>query len=225
MKKVISYFENNPRLTKDLCWMVLVLINAPIFAALNRPIGKVHDLYGYMDTVIPLVPFFIVIYHTWYPLMITNAFMQLWRDRDEYFRLVFAIAIGQTMAYLTFIFFQTTVTRPVIPGSDFFSEMIKVTYSVDNHYSGFPSVHVLYLCIEMISCCRSWKPSKKKTAFLLYCALIIPSTVLVKQHVFWDIPGGILYGFIAYALGTKLFNVLNSRGIFNYSSSKKIQKI
>ncbi len=204
MKEKIKALFKDP----DFLLIFAYILILPGFGLLNRPIGTVRNLYAPIDDRIPFVPSFILIYHSWFPFLMMNAFAFYKHERSEYRKYILQLIIGQFAAYLTFIFFQTDVSRATNLGNSFFEKIISLTYKVDNHYNGFPSVHALTTTIVIIYVLRSgFKPVYKVLA-VFYSVLIMASLLLVKQHAFWDLPAGIVYGFLTYPLATRLFKRL-----------------
>ena len=184
----------------DFLLLFVYILSLPIFGLLNRPIGTVRDIYAPIDDVIPFVPQFILIYHSWFPFLMANAFALYRTQRVEYRKYMMHLIVGQFAAYVTFIFFQTDVTRALNLGDSVFDKLVGLTYTVDNHYGGFPSVHALTTTALIMAVLRSkFKPVYKVFA-VFYALLILASILLVKQHVFWDLPGGIVYGILVYPL-------------------------
>jgi hypothetical protein len=194
LKTKIKALIKNP----DFLLLLVFLINLPIFGLLNRPIGKVWDLYSPIDDLIPFVPAFILIYHLWFPFLLANAFAFYKFNRVEYRKLMAHFILGQWASYFTFLVFQTVVTRPSQLGSGFFNWAVSFTYNIDNNYAGFPSVHALTTMVLIMSVLRSKHKPGYKVFAILFCCLILASILLVKQHVFWDLPGGIVYALVLY---------------------------
>lgn len=89
--------------------------------------------------------------------------------------------------------------------------MVRATYSIDNSYSGAPSLHVadMTLCILYLMRIKEIKISTR-TILSLYMTLIALTTVLVKQHVVLDIPAGLIHAimnfFVANLIYTKFIS-------------------
>lgn len=195
MKRMKNLFKN-----KDFLLILIYLLSLPIFGLLNRPIGIVRNLYSPVDDVIPYVPQFILIYHSWFPFLMANAYALYKTQRIEYRKYMMHLIVGQFAAYLTFIVFQTDVTRAIHLGDSVFDKLVALTYHVDNHYAGFPSVHALTTMVLIMTVLRSKFKTGYKVFAIFYSVLILGSILLVKQHVFWDLPSGIVYGVITFPL-------------------------
>lgn len=183
---------------------IITLLSMPIISSLyqlfNRPIGEVRNLTIPFDGQIPLLPQFVIIYHLWYLFLIFNIGYLLLRDKDEFLNAILSINLGNILAYITFFFFQSRVPRPLVAGDGFFENIVRFTYTIDQPYNGFPSIHVLTTTVMMIALSRMDIPKSYKVGSLFFGLLIILSTVFVKQHVVLDILGGLIYAGASYAI-------------------------
>ncbi|HZK28640.1 MAG TPA: phosphatase PAP2 family protein [Clostridia bacterium] len=201
-------------------WRDLVLLAAffpalSLMELLNRPFGTVHSLEIAFDSKIPLLPWTVLIYHSWAPLIIVLIVFYLLRDRGLFRRYVLAMIVGQLLANVSFLFFQTMVPRPeaqVSQATDIFSRILGLTYGVDNPYCGFPSIHVLLCTLTILFV---WQLKDAKTWFKilvsLYFTAVAISTVTTKQHVVLDIPGGIVYALVAFLLTKSLIRLIERK--------------
>ncbi|HSP47364.1 MAG TPA: phosphatase PAP2 family protein, partial [Clostridiaceae bacterium] len=201
---------------------IITLLSMPvisyIYQLFNRPIGEVRNLTLPLDGQIPFLPQFIIIYHLWYLFLIFNIGYLLLRDKDEFMKAILSINLGNILAYITFFFFQSRVPRPLVTGEGFFESIVRFTYTIDQPYNGFPSIHVLTTTVMMIALARMDIRKDFKYGSLFFGLLIILSTVFVKQHVVLDILGGLTYAGASYViisgiLGRFLFKTGSKEGL------------
>lgn len=189
---------------RDTLLLLIFFMSMWIMQLLNRPFGTVRSLEIALDGKIPLLPWTILIYNSWAPLILVLAVFHFLSDRSLYRRYIFTMIIAQLMADLTFPFFQTVIPRPheqVFGASDIFSKILAITYRADNNYCGFPSIHVILCTLTIVFI---WK-SNTATTWLkwlvtFYFTAVAITTVTTKQHVVLDIPGGIVYALVAIPL-------------------------
>ena len=200
---------------RDIFLIAVFFASMWVMELLNRPFGIVRDLSIPFDQVIPLWPWTVVIYMTWAPLIIALAFVYFLYDRHLMRRYLITMGVGQLLANLTFPFFQTAIPRPyeqVFSGTDIFSKMLAIVYRVDNHYCGFPSIHVINCVITMV---MIWSFREAKTwvklLVTIYFGFIAITTVTTKQHVVLDIPGGVVYALIAMPLAIPLIRLYEKK--------------
>ena len=169
---------------------------------LNRPIGTVRSFFIPLDSQIPVVEPLIFVYHLWSPTIFLCGILFLYRQRELGRRYFFSLALAQLQANIFFIFCQTQVPR--LPLEDLSSSLagrlIEYTYRIDNHYCGFPSIHVSLCTILIVFIWQAPVKIITKWVITLWMILIAATTVLVKQHVILDIPGGVANGLLAYGL-------------------------
>lgn len=200
---------------RDIVLLLVFFATMWIMQLLNRPYGTVRDLSIALDAKIPLLPWTVLIYNSWAPLILVLALFHFLSDRQLYRRYVFTMIIGQLMADLTFPFFQTVIPRPheqVFAATDIFSKILAITYRADNNYCGFPSIHVILCTLTIFFI---WKlkdaPGWLKVLVTFYFTAVAITTVTTKQHVVLDIPGGILYALVAIPIGIPVTRLIDRK--------------
>lgn len=149
----------------------------------------------WIDSVIPLVPFFIVFYMLGYFYPFAYAIKEKSNNR---FNLAMVHYTGiLSISFLIFKFFPIRMVKTFALDSDFFSRLTYSQQTLDTHFNNFPSLHVsLNVFTYLIS--RNFLPPLGKKIFLVLTILITMSTMLVKQHLFVDVIGGISLASVAY---------------------------
>ncbi len=95
--------------------------------------------------------------------------------------------------------------RPEIVDGNVFDWMTSVIYQIDQPNNLFPSIHCLESWIIARAAFKQKKTSKAYAyVMLILTILVFASTVLVKQHVFVDIIGGIAVVEIGLFLSRKI---------------------
>jgi membrane-associated phospholipid phosphatase len=154
-----------------------------------------------LDTYIPLIPEFAVIYLLYIP-MIIFVFAFYWNDYKAY-RSMSLIAVI-SIAIMIYYVFQTEVLRPIIASTDFFTRLTNTIYKYDMPNNTFPSLHVALTSI--ISAFVYEKNANVGMVLIPLTFLIILSTMFIKQHVFLDIIGGLMLAFVIFK-NKKLFDI------------------
>lgn len=168
----------------------------PFFEILNRPIGTVHSLLLPIDVRIPFVIEFLPIYHSWFFGLLWYSIYLIHTDPTMSRVLSKTFFWGMIAAYITFIFYQTYIPRPIVIGDSFLEQWYRSTLQVDGPYVGFPSCHVLTTWAMMLT--MAIRKKRMMWVGITWGVFIIFSTVLVKQHVFMDILGGLFYATILF---------------------------
>ena len=85
------------------------------------------------------------------------------------------------------------MVRPVLNGSDALTRMIQNVYAGDQPFNDFPS---LYTSLSTILAVHWFRLDRRLGIVLaVWTALIIASTVLIKQHYLADLVAGLLLVF------------------------------
>lgn len=187
---------------KSFLWLIAFVLYAMItFEIFNRPlIGPVRSLKTNIDDKIPFIKEFVISYHTFMPMIVLVGLLLFTYKKKEYKKFVVTLFFAQTFSYLIVLFFQTEIPRYDVSllGDDFFSKMIRVTYTLDNNYSGAPSLHVCNMVISSIFFFKLDYKSFTKLIVISYMMFVALTTVFIKQHVFLDIPAGIIHALFSY---------------------------
>lgn len=193
---------------------MLALLPLNIFYVLfNNSSRGVHTLVTKVDNLIPFTKIFILPYVAWYGfIFITMAYL-CFKDRETYYTTLVSYIIGLTTCYITFYFFQTTVPRPELAGSDILTKLIILIYNADQPYNCFPSIHVLSSILMVKGIMASNVKNKINIVIVsLASVLIILSTLFIKQHVILDVVSGIIFADIIFrfnhSFGGRIWNWL-----------------
>lgn len=172
--------------------LIIPLINN-IYIHLNNSTRGVYNLVTDIDKKIPFIKEFIIVYWIWYPFIFFTLVYFCFKNKKTYYKAIFTIVTGMISCYVIYYFFQTTVPRPVLQGEDFFTNIVRFTYNLDNPFNCFPSIHVLtsYVMINGIRECGE-KRSFDRLIVSFIAIAIIMSTQFVKQHVILDLIFAIL---------------------------------
>ena len=160
--------------SEELCKIVLpplftFVVNSLVYwgAPLIVGTGRSHNLSGGLDELVPFMPAFIIIYFGCYIFWVVNC-------------LTF------------FVFFPTTNTRPELTGNGIFIRAMRFLYTVDKPVNLFPSIHCMaswFCCIGLRKCKEI--PEWYKLMSVLIAISVFISTLATRQHVLWDVAGGI----------------------------------
>ncbi len=150
-----------------------------------------YDLTLSIDQMIPFVPCAIVIYAFAFVQWTYSYILSACEDKKTVLFIFGAEIIAKVPALVIFILLPTTMTRPEITGTDFFSLIMKGLYFIDAPVTLFPSFHCLesYLLLRTSHLVKG-APKWYRAVTMVLSPMIIFSILLVKQHVIVDILGG-----------------------------------
>ena len=161
----------------------------------------------YLDNKIPFIGKFVYLYDSFYPFMVISLYFLYKNDEKSYYKAIISGIIGFIICDIIFLSIPTIMYRPVIPKSDLLTDfIIRITYYFDNPpLNCFPSIHCLF-CFQVIYTTIISRniAIDKKIIITIISLLIALSTVLVKQHYFYDILGA----FIVFVLSNILVYII-----------------
>jgi len=143
-----------------------------------------------LDDMIPFCEYFAIPYVLWYLLVAGSLLYFMLYDVESFKALMKFIIITQIVAITAYVLFPTRQDlRPIVfPRDNFFTDIMKMIYSVDTNTNVCPSMHVAY----SLGIASVWLKSKDtakwiKAGITVFCLLVCISTAFVKQHSVIDI--------------------------------------
>jgi len=143
-----------------------------------------------LDDLIPVIGPFAVPYVSLRPFIYLSAVLFLLFRVRIYRSAAVSMIVVLLVSYAFYAFAQTYIDRPVIAGDDLFSRMIRDVYASDQPYNDFPSLHASLSTIFAIHWLRVDR--RLGVPIAIWAALIVVSTVFVKQHYVPDVVAGVL---------------------------------
>lgn len=148
-----------------------------------------------LDAKIPLYAPFVIIYILAYFQWIVG-FICIARESKAHCRqIISGEIIAKIICMALFIAVPTEIEWPQVVGDGLFERLVRFIYWTDLPINLFPSIH----CLDSWICFRGALgmrrvPKWYAPVMLAMTLLVFASTVLIKQHVFVDIPAAILVG-------------------------------
>lgn len=212
MKKILPQYTYFPLI-------ITVILNFAVFYG-TRPFNRGLHHYNMslpIDDWIPFVPAAIVIYFlaflTW-----VIGYCVIARESEEICcELLAAEVIAKLLSMVCFLVIPTVMVRPEVTGNDPFSWLTAFAYAADTPDNLFPSIHCLANWFAFRGALRCRKVGSGYKIFMgVYAVLVFAATLLVKQHVFVDVLGGVavveLGLWLSRCLGAgRLFGAANRR--------------
>jgi len=147
-----------------------------------------------VDHWIPMVPEFIVFYMVGYLFVLVPC--ALVRERRDFYAATVVFCLMLSVAFLFFRYFPIYMDKSYAVGSDWFSRLAHFQQKKDTAYNNFPSLHVALNVFAY--CLIAWQVRRISLWWLPVPVLIISSTLLVKQHLFVDVVGGLILAWAGY---------------------------
>lgn len=164
-----------------------------------------HSLALPVDDRIPFFAPFIIFYILAYVQWIINYLLIAREEKAFCYHFIYGDVISKLFCLIFFLFFPTTLVRPEVTGHSICDQLVRLVYQIDAPVNLFPSIH----CLESWCCIHAALRMKKTPRWYLPITIVMSfcvfaSTLLVKQHVFVDIFGGILVFEAGYYLARKI---------------------
>ena len=184
-----------------LALAVAVYFTNDIYDLLNHG-PAVLNLRTPLDAALPVVRPFVIPYVSLNPLVYFTLVVFLFFRTKIFQSACLAMLTAWFVSYLFYFFLQTEVIRPVLTGTDLFTRLIQGVYATDNPFNDFPSLHTSISTILAIH--WFWFDRRFGLIAAIWTALIVASTVLIKQHYVADLVAGLLLAFGAASLYIRL---------------------
>lgn len=186
-----------------------------------------YDLTLPFDRAVPVIPWFTAIYLGCYLFWVVNYILIARQGREHCYRFVTADILSRLICCAFYLLLPTTNVRPELVGTDFWTQALRLVYTIDSPVNLFPSIHCLvsWFCYIGIRGRRS-VPKWYRVFSCVFAILVCISTQVTKQHYIVDVFGGILVAEGTYYLAfhTNLYLTLK-RLCEKFSPKEKEEKL
>lgn len=190
MEEVKAFFRNIRKKDFLISISCLMIIQALIYYFIKFYQTDYHYFNSIIDSKIPFIPLSVYIYNIFYPFVFLVFYYIFCKDKKTYYNGIIAGIIGYLICDIIFYMYPTMMIRNDIStiNMDFLTAfVVKLTYLYDEPpLNCFPSIHCLF-CFQVIVTTILSKNIKNKIIINIISLLIIISTLLVKQHYFYDV--------------------------------------
>jgi membrane-associated phospholipid phosphatase len=188
-------------LTLSLLLIPAILGTNLIYEPLNHGPNRIF-LETPLDRVLAVVPIFAIPYVSLIPYVGVSLLAFLFVRARVYRSAAITMIIVWFISYACYLFLQSYISRPAIIGTDPFSAMVRGIYAGDRPYNDFPSLHT---SLSTIIAIHWWRIDRRiGIAAAVWTALIVMSTVLIKQHYLADVVGGLALAGVISWLGMRI---------------------
>lgn len=158
-----------------------------------------------IDEYLPFIPEWMIIYVLAYVVWVVGFIIIGRESREVCYEVLAGEQVAKIICLICFIVIPSTIERPEITGTAFCEWLSRLIYSMDSPDNLFPSIHCLESWICFRGAMRCKKPGTSYKIIMFIAALFVfASTLLVKQHVFVDVLGGIAVVEIGLFLSRRL---------------------
>ncbi len=185
----------------SLALVICFSVNGLVYWGTQLIMGhkKHYDFTSAIDNRIPFVKEWVGIYLICYVFWIFNYILVTREGKEKLYRFVFADVLSRIVCGIIFIILPTTNVRPIVPGTDLFSSLMRYVYAVDPATNLFPSIHCLVSWFCFIGIRNSERVSFWYKAFsCIFSILVFASTQFTKQHYLIDVAGAVIIAELCY---------------------------
>lgn len=157
----------------------------------------------------------IIPYCSWFLLLFIVPFIIYKKDKRDFVKYIFCYFFMSLIGDIIYVIFPTTVIRPEVYGSGILYVLAKIVFRIDNPVLNcFPSLHCAVATLFVLMINKKKYPIHVRIIISTISLLVIPSTLLIKQHAFVDAVSGVILAIIVYLLSSKMKKVQN--GLYRY---------
>ena len=188
-------------------WVFLyVLIYMPWFTWLEKRTGVQYTMvHSPLDSYIPFIEYFVIPYLLWFVFIATTGLYFFFTEKQSFYRMAAFTITGMTLFLIICTFFPNgQELRPhTFEHDNIFVSLVQVIYATDTPTNVLPSLHVFNSLGASVAIAHSPRLRKHPLVrYGAYClaALIILSTVFLKQHSVTDVFAAFAMALLIYPL-------------------------
>ena len=173
----------------------------------NRVNYRMHIIHSSLDRMIPFCEYFIIPYVLWFLYIACTVLWFMFKNDNEteYLQLIANLGIGMTVfIIISWIYPNGHFLRPMVfPRDNVFTDMVRFLYQIDTPTNILPSIHVYNSVAASIAIVRCQKLKSKPMIVggsVILSALIIASTVFLKQHTIVDVAAAFILNLFVYLI-------------------------
>lgn len=164
-----------------------------------------HVIHMALDDKIPFCEYFVIPYFCWFAYVAGFVLYFIFVDKESYWPMFWFLVTGMTVFLIvSFVYPNGHELRPAqFPRDNVFTRMIANLYQTDTATNILPSIHVYNSIGIHIAVQKSRRLSKHRPVQIasgILSALIIMSTVFIKQHSMVDVISAFGLAAVVYVL-------------------------
>tara|TARA_Y100000310_G_scaffold150201_3_gene149644 strand:+ start:18832 stop:19485 length:654 start_codon:yes stop_codon:yes gene_type:complete len=153
-----------------------------------------------LDSYMPLMPELIWVYHS-LPIVMVVTIMFLTQNKQLLYTVISSFLAVMVVNSLFHIIAPSFYPRPELIPQTLSEEFLMWTYNIDGANNTFPSTHVSYAFLMMLTAADTQKAKLYpilKYCFILWAVMITISTLLLKQHYIADVVSALILTGLIY---------------------------
>ena len=183
-----------------------VLLYMPWFTYLEKHVtSNYYTIHVALDDKIPFIEYFVVPYLLWFVFVAVVFLYFFFNDVEGFYKLAKLMFTGMTIFLIISTLMPNGLNlRPMYFERDnIFVDLVKLVYSADTPTNVFPSLHVfnsLAAGIAIYQCDKLKKHPIVCGGAYVMVALIIMSTMFLKQHSVMDVVMAFVMAYVLYQI-------------------------
>lgn len=188
-------------------WTLLyIFIYMPWFVWLEHTVTTDFYLISMpLDYKIPFCEYFIIPYYLWFLFVPAIVVYEFFYSKKEYYQCCAYLFSGMTIFLVICTLWHNglDLRQDISYRDNLFANLVKGLYKTDTSTNVFPSLHVFNTLVCLIALYKSKGMNNRrwiKVLATIIGALIILSTMFLKQHSVWDVIGAFALAAILYPI-------------------------
>lgn len=163
------------------------------------------DFYTSADSLLPLIPEFVWVYHSIIPVMFITM-IGVVRDRSLFFNMFWACLAASIVLNISYILMPAFYPREAFEVQTLSEYILEITRQMDGAQNTFPSGHVTFSWLILLAATEALTNKSMRLIYFLWAMAVTVSTLVLKQHYIVDVFSGILLAYGVFYLVKRLMS-------------------
>lgn len=167
------------------------------------------DFYTSADSLLPLIPEFVWVYHSIVPVMFITM-VGIVKDRQLFFNMFWACFTAAVVLNISYILLPAFYPRQAFEVQTLSGYILEITRQMDGAQNTFPSGHVTFSWLILFAASEALATRRVRLIYFLWTLAVTLSTLVLKQHYIVDVFSGILLAYGVFYLVKRLMSARSS---------------
>jgi len=163
------------------------------------------DFYTSVDSLLPLIPEFVWVYHSIIPVMFITM-IGVVRDKSLFFNMFWACLAASIVLNISYILMPAFYPREAFEVQTLSEYILEITRQMDGAQNTFPSGHVTFSWLILLAAAEALTNKSMRLIYFLWAMAVTVSTLVLKQHYIVDVFSGILLAYGVFYLVKRLMS-------------------
>lgn len=177
---------------------------------ITRNLGlNAHLLGNNIDAAIPFNANFIYFYFIWYIFLYMVPVILYYKNKEGLKKYLVLATISSIILGITYLVYPTTMVRADFDVNNISTWLTNFIYKADEPVRNcFPSAHCIFAFLFIISTIKEKNISIIIKDIIIFASLmVLPTVLLIKQHVIADVIGAVIYIIIIYFISKLVLKI------------------